>query len=88
VFKRNYSKVRTGKHLSDTFLIQNGLRRGGNFIALAFNFALGYAIRKVQEFEEAVELSSWSMQILGENIITNTMKKNTEALLKASRRAV
>jgi hypothetical protein len=34
-----YSKVRIGKHLSDTFSIQNGL--------LIINFALEYVISKV-----------------------------------------
>jgi hypothetical protein len=37
-----YSKINKGKHLSDSFPIQNGL-------LLHFDFALEYAIRKVQE---------------------------------------
>jgi hypothetical protein len=44
-----YSKVRVGKHLSDTFPIQNGLKQGDGLSPLLFNFALDYAIRKVQE---------------------------------------
>jgi hypothetical protein len=36
-----YSRVCIGKHFSDSFLIQNGLK-------LLFNFALEYTIRKVQ----------------------------------------
>jgi hypothetical protein len=39
-------KVRTGKHLSDNFPIQNGLKQDA-LSPLLFNFALEYAIRKV-----------------------------------------
>jgi hypothetical protein len=43
------SKIKIGKHLSDTFPIQNGLKQGDALSALLFNFALEYTIRKVQE---------------------------------------
>jgi hypothetical protein len=46
---KTYSKVRTGKHLSDSFPIQNGLKLGDALLPLLFNFTLEYAIRKVQE---------------------------------------
>jgi hypothetical protein len=35
-----YSKVRIGKHLSDNFPIQNGLKEGDALSPLLFNFAL------------------------------------------------
>jgi hypothetical protein len=41
--------VRIGKHLSDSFPIQNGLKQGDTLSPLFFNFALEYDIRKVQE---------------------------------------
>jgi hypothetical protein len=44
-----YSKVRIGKHLSDSFPIQNGLKQRDALSPLVFNFALEYAIRKDQE---------------------------------------
>jgi hypothetical protein len=44
-----YSKVRIGKHLSDSFPIENGLKLGDALSPLLFNFALEHAIRNVQE---------------------------------------
>jgi hypothetical protein len=41
-----YSKVCTGKSLSDAFPIQNGLKQGDALEPLLFNFALECAIRK------------------------------------------
>jgi hypothetical protein len=42
-----YSNVHIGKHLSDSFPIQNGLKQGDALSPLLFNFASEYAIRKV-----------------------------------------
>jgi hypothetical protein len=46
-----YTKVCIGKHLCDSFPIQNGLKQGDALSPLLFNFALirVYAIRTVQE---------------------------------------
>jgi hypothetical protein len=44
-----YNKVRIVKHLSDKFLIQIGLNEGDALSPLLFNFALEYAIGKVQQ---------------------------------------
>jgi hypothetical protein len=62
-------KIHVGKHLSDTFLIQNGLQQGNALLPLLFIFALGYAISKVQENQVSLEtelghVSCWSIPIL------------------------
>jgi hypothetical protein len=48
LLNETYSRVRISKHLSDSFPIQNSLKQGDAVSPLLFNFALEYAIRKVQ----------------------------------------
>jgi hypothetical protein len=43
-----YSKDRIGKHLSHSFLIQNGLKQGDALSPLLFNFALEGRSRKIR----------------------------------------
>jgi hypothetical protein len=45
-----YSKVRIGKHLSDSFPIQNGLKQWDALSPLLFNFALEYTIEYTLEY--------------------------------------
>ena len=46
--EETYSRVRVGKHLNDMFPIKNGLKQGEALTPLFFNFALEYAIARVQ----------------------------------------
>jgi hypothetical protein len=44
-----YGEACIGKHLSDNFPIQNGLKQGVALSPLLFSFASGNTIRKVQQ---------------------------------------
>jgi hypothetical protein len=73
-----YSKIHVGKHLSDSFPIQNGLKQGDALSPLIFNFALEYkyAIREVQENQLELKLDGThqllayadDVNLLGDNV--------------------
>jgi hypothetical protein len=86
-----YDKLRIAKHLPDMFPNQNGLKKGDVLSPLIFNFALEYAIWKVQENQGELKLYGTrqlmvyvdDVNLLGDNI--DTKKKNTETLIDASK---
>jgi len=86
-----YSRVRVGKNVSDKFPIRNGLKQGDALSPMLFNFALEYAIRRVQVNQDGMKLSGThqflvyadDFNILGGSI--HTLKENAEALVAATR---
>jgi hypothetical protein len=78
-----YNKVRIGKHLSDSFPIQNGLKQGDALSPLLFNLALEYDITKVHENQVGLKLNGTrqllayadDVNLLGDSILVDTIKK-------------
>jgi hypothetical protein len=87
----SYIKVCIGKHLSDIFPIQNGLKQGDALSPLIFNFAVEYAIRKLQENQAGLKLNGTHQHLAyaddvnlpGDNI--DTTNKNTDTFIDATK---
>jgi len=85
-----YSRVWVGKNLSDMIPSRNGLKQGDALSPLLFNFALDYAIRRVNINQDGLKLNGThqllvyadDVNILDRSI--HTIKKNTDALAVAS----
>jgi hypothetical protein len=79
-----YSRGCVGKDLSDRLPIRNGLKQGDALSPLFFNFALNYAIRRVQVNQNALKLKGTQqlvayaddVNMLGGNV--HVVNKKTE----------
>ena len=82
-----YGRFRVGKHLSDMFLIRNGLKQGDVLSPLIFNLALDSAIMRVQANQDGLKLNGThqlrvyadDVNILGRNV--RTIKENGKFLI-------
>jgi hypothetical protein len=86
-----YSRVRLGKNLSDIFPIRNSLKQGDILSTFLFNFALEYAIKRVQVNQVGLKLNgAHRLLVYGDDVnmlgrSVHTIKENAEALLVASK---
>jgi hypothetical protein len=73
------------------FPIRNGFKQGDSLSPLLFNFALEYAIRRVQVIQDGLKLNSTHHLLVyadDVNILVgsvHTIKENKEALVVASK---
>ena len=89
--KEMCSRVQVGKNLSYMYSIRNSLKQGDVRSPLLFNFALEYAIRRVQAIQDGLKLNSThqllvyadDVNILGGSV--RTVKENVEALVSTSK---
>jgi len=85
------SGVCIGSHLSGMFHIKNGLKQRNTLSPLLLNFAVKYAIRRVQVNQDGLKLNGThqllvyadDVNIMGGSV--HTIQKNTEALLIGSK---
>jgi len=86
-----YSRVRVGKNLSDMFPIRNGMKQGDALSPLLFNFALAYAIRRVQVNKDGLQLNDTHQLLVYVDdvnmlrVSVRTIKESAEALLVNSK---
>jgi len=86
-----YSRVWVGKIVSDRFPFRNGLKQGDALTPMLFNFALEYAIRRVQVNQDGLKLNgTHQLLVYGDDVnipvgSIHTLKENAEVLIAATR---
>jgi hypothetical protein len=79
-----YSRVRVGKNLSDMFPIRNVLKQREVLTPLLFNFALNYAIRRVQVTQDGLALNG-THQLLAYSDGVNILGGSVQTIKKRHR---
>jgi poly(3-hydroxyalkanoate) synthetase len=81
-----YSRIRVGKNLCDKFTIENGMKQVDALSPLLFNFALEYAIRRVQENQN--ETLNGTHQLLAYTDDVNIVEQNIDTIQKKHKRPI
>ena len=85
-----YNRVRVSEYFSDMFPNRNGLKPGFFLSPMLFNFALEYAIGRVQVKQEGLKLNGTHQLLVYANAVNvlggsvHTLRKNTKALVVES----
>ena len=86
-----YSRLWVGKNLYDMFPIRNGLKQGDGLLPLLFNFALKYAISRVQVNQDGLKLNgTYQLLVYADDVNmlgggVHIVKEKAEALVVASK---
>jgi len=86
-----YSRVRVDKNLCGIFPIRICLKNGDALLSLLLNFALEYAIRRVQVIQDGLQLNGTHQLLVYADDVNiqggsvHTVKENTEVLEVASK---
>ena len=79
------------KNLCEMFPIRNGLKQGDALSPLLFNFALEYAIKRVEANQDGLKLNGTHQLLVYADDVNilggsgHTVKENAEALLVATK---